>query len=131
MRIITPGELIDTELVCKASRSGWGDMLKANIEIVEYSTTMNHCKVLIIDNLIVSVGSTNFDNRSFRLNDEDNLNILDPDFAKAQTEIFEADWSKSFLITHDLDHFKKMHLKKISSFLTHNFKNCIKKMIDL
>ena len=119
VRIITPGEHIDTELVRKASRSGWGDMLKANIEIAEYSPTMYHCKVLIIDKLMVSVGSTNFDNRSFRLNDEANLNILDPDFAKAQTDIFEVDWSKSSHVTYEqwLNRpFQEKALEKISSF---------------
>ena len=45
---------------------------------------MYHCKVMIVDELLVSVGSTNFDNRSFRLNDEANLNIFDAAFAAEQ-----------------------------------------------
>ncbi len=101
IRIITPGEHIDTELVRKASRSGWGEMLKANIQIAEYSPTMYHCKVIIIDHLMVSVGSTNFDNRSFRLNDEANLNVLSPEFAQYQTKIFESDWTKTAEITYE------------------------------
>lgn len=100
IRIITPGKHIDTALVRRASRSGWGEMLKAKIEIAEYAPTMYHYKLLIVDNLLVSVGSTNFDNRSFRLNDEANLNIMDNDFAKQQIKIFESDWSKSHLITY-------------------------------
>ena len=48
---------------------------------------------------MVSVGSTNFDNRSFSINDEANLNVMDRDFAKQQVEIFEADWAKSKPIT--------------------------------
>lgn len=100
VRVITPGKLIDTELVRKASRAGWGEMLKANIEITEYLPTMYHCKILIVDYLLVSVGSTNFDNRSFRLNDEANLNILDKNFANEQNEIFNDDWSKSHPITY-------------------------------
>ncbi len=56
---------------------------------------MYHCKVMIIDNLLVSVGSTNFDNRSFRLNDEATLNIVDAAFAKQQTAVFEADLARS------------------------------------
>ena len=95
IRIITPGKHIDTDLVRRASRSGWGELLKAEIKIAEYSPTMYHCKVLIVDKLMVSVGSTNFDNRSFRLNDEANLNVLDKDFALEQTDIFESDWAKS------------------------------------
>lgn len=101
IRIITPGKFIDAEIVRKASRAGWGGMLKANIEIAEFLPTMYHCKILIVDNLLVSVGSTNFDNRSFRLNDEANLNILDKNFANAQSEIFNDDWSKSHSITYE------------------------------
>ena len=47
-------------------------------EIYEYQPTMYHCKVMIVDEFMTSVGSTNFDNRSFRLNDEANLNVDRP-----------------------------------------------------
>lgn len=100
IRIITPGEHIDTDLVRNASRAGWGDLLKAGIEIAEYVPTMYHCKIFIVDSLLVSVGSTNFDNRSFRLNDEANLNVLDRDFAKEQMAIFDQDWQKARPITY-------------------------------
>lgn len=118
IRIITPGKYIDTDIVRKASRSGWGEMLKANIKIAEYAPTMYHCKVLIVDHLMVSVGSTNFDNRSFRLNDEANLNVLDANFAKEQTNIFESDWLKSSRITYQqwMDRpFQEKMLEKASS----------------
>jgi cardiolipin synthase len=101
IRIIVPGKHIDNELVRKASRAGWGDMLKANIQIAEYTPTMYHCKILIIDHLLVSIGSTNFDNRSFRLNDEANLNIMDKDFAIEQANIFNDDWQHSHQITYE------------------------------
>lgn len=101
IRIITPGEHIDTEIVRKASRANWGDLLRAGIRIAEFAPTMYHCKVLVVDSLLVSVGSTNFDNRSFRLNDEANLNVLHAAFAKQQIEIFEADWKRSQPVTYD------------------------------
>jgi phosphatidylserine/phosphatidylglycerophosphate/cardiolipin synthase-like enzyme len=44
---------------------------------------------------LVSVGSTNFDNRSFQLNDEANLNVYDVDFAARQIAIFEDDRARS------------------------------------
>jgi len=100
IRIITPGEHIDTDLVRNASRAGWGKLLKAGIEIAEYAPTMYHCKIFIVDSLLVSVGSTNFDNRSFRLNDEANLNVLDATFAKEQMHIFNDDWEMSHRITY-------------------------------
>jgi len=101
LRIITPGEHTDTETVKAASRGTWGQLLQAGAEIYEYRHTMYHCKVLIVDNLLVSVGSTNFDNRSFRLNDEANLNVYDAGFAKRQTQVFEADMKRSERVTYE------------------------------
>ena len=60
---------------------------------------MFHYKVRIVDDLLVSVGSTNFDNRSFRLNDEATLNIIEPEVARAQRAIFEADLAHSHRVT--------------------------------
>ncbi|HSO44985.1 MAG TPA: phospholipase D-like domain-containing protein, partial [Rhodoferax sp.] len=81
LRIIVPGEHIDSDAVRGASRADWGPLLSAGAIIAEYGPTMYHCKVMIIDGLLTSVGSTNFDNRSFRLNGEATLNIVDKDFA--------------------------------------------------
>ena len=99
MRIIMPSHHTDSKIVRAASRSLWETLLGAGAELYEYQPTMYHCKVMIVDTHLVSVGSTNFDNRSFRLNDEANLNIYDPDFALAQTEIFRTDLSRSKRIT--------------------------------
>ena len=101
IRIILPGEHIDTEIVRKASRAGWGDLLQAGVKIAEFAPTMYHCKVLVVDSLLVSVGSTNFDNRSFRINDEANLNVLDAGFAKQQVAIFETDWKLARPVTYE------------------------------
>lgn len=95
VRIITPGPRIDETTVRRASRARWGPLLEAGVEMAEFQPTMFHCKVLVVDSLLVSVGSTNFDNRSFRLNDEANLNVLDTPFARRLVEIFEADWARS------------------------------------
>jgi cardiolipin synthase len=98
LQIITPGGHIDTETVRAASRSRWGELLAAGAEIHEYQPTMYHCKVMIVE-FMVSTGSTNFDDRSFRLNDEANLNIYDAAFAAEQVTIFSADLAKSRRIT--------------------------------
>jgi cardiolipin synthase len=95
VQIITPGEHIDVETVRRASRARWGSLLEAGAEIYEYQPTMYHCKVMIVDGVWVSVGSTNFDNRSFRINDEANLNIYDKDFAAQQIAHFHADLARS------------------------------------
>jgi cardiolipin synthase len=95
VQIIVPGEHMDAAIVRRASRARWGDLLAAGAEIHEYQPTMYHCKVLIIDSLMVSVGSTNFDTRSFRLNDEANLNIYAAEFARQQVDVFNADLLRS------------------------------------
>jgi cardiolipin synthase len=99
LRIITPGPHTDAELVKNASRASWGELLAEGAQIYEYQPTMFHCKTFIVDGLLVSVGSTNFDTRSFRLNDEANLNILDRGFARQVTEVFESDIRNARLVT--------------------------------
>ena len=84
VRIIVPGN--DHRFRRRArrlARSAGATCSAPGIQIAEYQPTMYHVKALIVDELLVSVGSTNFDNRSFSLNDEANLNVLDPDFARA------------------------------------------------
>ena len=100
LRIIVPGEHIDSDAVRGASRANWGTLLNAGAVIAEYSPTMYHCKVMIVDGLLTSVGSTNFDNRSFRLNDEATLNVVDKVFASEQTTVFEADLALSHQVTY-------------------------------
>ncbi len=101
VRIITPGRHTDQHTVRRASRGLWGPLLKAGVEMYEYQPTMFHCKILIIDWLLTSVGSTNFDPRSFRLNDEANLNVYNAAFAQRMTEVFEADLARARRITFE------------------------------
>ncbi|WP_406869312.1 cardiolipin synthase [Paraburkholderia fungorum] len=101
VRIITPGKRIDTHTVREASRACWGDLLAAGVEMYEYQPTMYHCKLIVVDEYLVSVGSTNFDSRSFKLNDEANLNIYDRDFARRQTAVFDGDVVNAKRITLD------------------------------
>jgi cardiolipin synthase len=110
IRILLPGEHMDVEIVRKASRAGWGELLEAGAKIYEYQPTMYHCKTLIVDGLLVSVGSTNFDNRSFRLNDEANLNVYDRDFAEHVGAVFEADLARAHPI--GLEEWKRRPLRE-------------------
>ncbi|HEX6317760.1 MAG TPA: phospholipase D-like domain-containing protein, partial [Burkholderiales bacterium] len=95
VQIIMPGHHIDSEIVRRASRASWGELLRAGAELYEYQPTMYHCKVMIVDERWVSVGSTNFDTRSFSTNDEVNLNVYDREFALAQAKVFEEDLQRS------------------------------------
>jgi cardiolipin synthase len=96
-----PGPLIDNETVRRASRASWGPLLAAGVEIYEYQPTMFHVKLMIVDDLWVSIGSANLDNRSFKLNDEANLNVLDRKIASEQNRVFEVDLTRSKLITYE------------------------------
>lgn len=99
LRIIVPGRHIDKKVVRWASRSLCGPLLEAGADIHEYQPTMFHCKVMVVDALWVSVGSTNFDSRSFSINDEANLNVFDAEFAARQIEVFETDLKRAERIT--------------------------------
>jgi len=101
VQIILPGPYSDAALVQNASRAQWGALLKAGAEIYQYQPTMYHCKVLVVDGVWTSVGSTNFDNRSFRLNDEANLNVYDKDIAERQIADFGEDLKKSRKVTYE------------------------------
>ena len=101
VRILLPGPHTDAEIVQNASRAKWGRLLAAGGEIYLYQPTMFHCKVLVVDGLWTSVGSTNFDNRSFRLNDEANLNIHDADVASRQIADFNDNLGKARRITYE------------------------------
>lgn len=101
VQILLPGPHSDAEIVQSASRAKWGELLMNGAEIYLYQPTMFHCKVLVVDSLWSSVGSTNFDNRSFRLNDEANLNVYDSEFARRQVRIFHDDLKQSRRMTYD------------------------------
>lgn len=91
IRVLLPGPHIDSEVTRIASKRAWGSLLDSGVEIHEYKPTTLHCKMLIFDQHLVSVGSTNFDMRSFELNDEASLNVYDSKFARQMTAVFEQD----------------------------------------
>lgn len=95
IQIIVPGSQTDARIVRKASRHLWGDLLQAGVKISEYQPTFFHCKLVIVDDIWTSVGSTNIDDRALRLNDEANINLFDREFARAQTALFDKDAAAS------------------------------------
>lgn len=99
-RIIVPGERIDRQLVRYASSSTWGTLLKHGIQIHVYEPTMLHAKMMIVDDDWMVLGSANFDNRSFMLNDEIIVIASDPRTALEHRNIFEFDSQRC----HALDH---------------------------
>ena len=111
VRIMTPGKHIDEAKVRRASRAEWGRLLRAGAEIYEYQRTMFHCKTMVVDDCMVSVGSTNFDPRSFRLNDEANLNVYDRQAAAALSAVFEDDLMRCRLVTYESWRTRPLRMK--------------------
>jgi cardiolipin synthase len=108
VQIIVPGPQIDSEVTRAASRRKWAPLLEAGVSISEFQPTMFHCKVMVVDDLWVSVGSTNFDNRSFRLNAEANLNVVDRGLALQERQAFAKDRLRSRPITLDEWHHRPL-----------------------
>jgi len=99
VRVLLPGPHIDSEAVRIASKREWGPLLREGVEIFLYQPTMLHTKMLIVDTALVSVGSTNFDLRSFRLNDEASLNVFDSGFAAQMSAVYERDLGNATAFT--------------------------------
>lgn len=93
VRVLVPGRIMDVPSLRRASQAHWGRLLRAGVQIFEYQPTMMHAKVVTVDQYWTSVGSANFDNRSFRLNDEANLNVFSEAVAHEQRRQFEQDLS--------------------------------------
>jgi cardiolipin synthase len=105
VRILVPGRRSDHWLTRSTSRGGYGELLKAGAEVYEYQPSMIHVKMLCVDGLWTVVGSTNFDNRSFGLNDEVNLAVRDAAFSDRLERDMANDLKESRRISlHEWQH---------------------------
>jgi cardiolipin synthase A/B len=100
VRVLTNGPHIDKQVVRQAGRRSYERLLECGVRVFEYQRTMLHAKTLLVDSAWATVGSMNFDNRSFALNDELNLSLRD------QTVVGELE--KHFLA--DLDDARELDL---------------------
>ena len=91
VRMLTEGEITDAMPVKHASRFGYQQLLDQGTEIYEYQPTMMHTKALIVDGVFSVIGSANFGNRSFELNDELTVAVFDPELAASLVADFEKD----------------------------------------
>ena len=101
VKIVVPGKHSDHMLTRSSSRLAYGKLLKAGAHIYEYEPAMIHAKILLVDGIWSVVGSTNFDNRSFGLNDEVNLAAFDQPLTERLQEDFAADVAASREISYD------------------------------
>lgn len=101
VKIIAPGKKSDHTVTRSSSQRSYGKLLQAGAEIFEYQPAMIHAKILVVDGVWSVVGSTNFDNRSFGLNDEVNMAVPDESFALRLTEDFNRDLADCKQITYE------------------------------
>jgi cardiolipin synthase len=98
VRVLTDGDITDAKPVKYASREGYQQLLEWGVEIYEYQPTMMHVKAMIVDGVWSVIGSANFDNRSFELNDELTVAARDQELAATPRQHFEADLKMSIQI---------------------------------
>ena len=101
VKIVVPGKHSDHMLTRSSSRHAYGKLLQAGARIFEYEPAMIHAKILLVDGIWSVVGSTNFDNRSFGLNDEVNLAVSDEFFARRLEQDFIRDLADSREISYE------------------------------
>jgi cardiolipin synthase len=98
--VLLPGE-IDSQLTYSTSRSHYGPLLLGGVQVFEYRASLMHAKTIVVDGVWSTIGSTNFDNRSFAFNQEINLTIYDSGMAHRLEEIFQEDLKYSQQITYE------------------------------
>jgi cardiolipin synthase A/B len=108
VRVLVPGAWNNHPITRLASRRRYGALLGGGVRVFEYQPSMMHAKVLVVDGLWSVLGSTNFDSRSFGLNDEVNVAILEPDLAARLQADFEADLLSARPMT--LDEWRRRRL---------------------
>jgi cardiolipin synthase A/B len=99
VRVVVPGQYSDVPIVQQASRWHYEGLLRRGIRIYEYEPTMMHAKTMVVDGIWSTVGSSNFDDRSFRLNDEANVNVYDEAIAQQMERMFFDDVAHSHEIS--------------------------------
>lgn len=106
VRIMIPSDQVtDEPHVQHASHHHYGTLLQGGVKLYDYEKTLIHQKVLIVDGQWASIGSTNFDDRSFEINDEVSLVVHDERIARELEETFERDLQHAKAV--DLDQWKK------------------------
>ena len=101
VKILVPGKKSDLLLTRSASRRGYGPLLEAGAKVYEYQPSMIHAKILLIDGLWSVVGSTNFDQRSFAINNEVNMAVRGVAFTQCLEQDFLHDLADSCELSYD------------------------------
>jgi len=97
VRILIP-EVSDNRLVKLAAYSYFDEVSSTGVKFYRYQNGFLHEKAMLIDDTIGTVGTANFDNRSFRLNFEITVVVVESEFANDIEQMFEADFADSRLM---------------------------------
>jgi cardiolipin synthase len=111
VRMLVEGDITDAKPVKFASRAQYEQLMEQGIEIFEYQPAMMHTKAVIIDGFLSIVGSANFDNRSFELNDELNVVVFDRALAARLGEDFERDTRQSMKLDLETWRSRPLHIR--------------------
>ncbi len=101
VKILMPGPYHDQPAVRRASRRTWRALLGGQVELYEFQPTMIHTKTLVVDGAVTSIGSINFDPRSFALNAEFGVVALDKRIAVRMEEAFITDLALARRVTSE------------------------------
>ena len=115
VRVVAPA-INDSRFGRAASRSRWGRLLEAGVEFYLFQPAMFHPKTMVVDDLLVTIGSANFDNRSFSINDEITANLLDRGVAASHRKMFERDIKRSHQLTFEEFKNRPFYVKAADHF---------------
>jgi len=115
VEILLPGK-IDSQLTYTASRSHYGPLLLGGIHVYEYKASLMHAKTIIVDSVWATIGSTNFDNRSFALNQEINLTVYNREIAQRLERIFADDLKYAERVTYEQWQSRSLYERVIEMF---------------
>lgn len=98
VQILVPGRHADKRFVRLAGEACYAELLEAGIDVRTYDTSMMHAKIVTVDRTLATIGSTNFNQRSTRLDEETNVVIFDRHVVSVLDEHFEHDLGSSTVV---------------------------------
>lgn len=114
----------DHPFIYQATLSYVEELMNMGAEIYIYDKGFLHAKTIVVDEELLSIGTANFDIRSFKLNFEVNAFLYDRDLSKEQVKYFEEDIQVSFKLTQEYidtyslwDRFKQQFSRLLSPIL--------------
>jgi cardiolipin synthase len=122
VQVIVPGDKVtDVPATKAAGRGSYGPLLRGGVRIFEYQGTMFHPKTMVVDGLFATIGSANFDDRSFHLNEEVNVAVADSEVARRMEGIFVEDRRRCRPYTYE-DWKRRTLWKRMTEWLSRPFR---------